>query len=212
MSVTEVPGTDGDELWEALDDARTLLLLESGGPEADAACADLLSVVPSDDAYYLSVTYDESPDERVNVWRANVGEQPAETGVIAVGETSRSAAIGRPQGPGPAPVTVNPVGDPSDLTGLAMAIGAYLDAWDEADATPVVCFHSITSLLFHADVDRAFRFLHATTGRLRDIGAVAHYHLDPNAYQESTLNAFAALFDATVEVQADGSVTVRTRR
>lgn len=212
MSVTQVPGTDGDKLWDALGDARTLLLLESGGPEADAACADLLSVIPPEEAHYLSVTFDEPADDRVNVWRTHVGEQPAETGVIAVGETSRSAAVGRPQGPGPTPVTVNPVADPSDLTGLAMAIGAYLDAWDTAEATPVVCFHSITSLLFHADVERAFRFLHATTGRLRDIGAVAHYHLDPNAYEESTLNAFAALFDAVVEIEADGSVAVRKRR
>lgn len=210
MSTTPVSEVD-DDVLEALGDATTVLLLASGPHEAEV-CSSLLSVVAPEDAQYLSVTLDDTADERLDEWRTNIGDLPAETGVISVGETTRSASAASPSGPGAGAVSVDSVADPSDLTGLAMAIGGYLDAWADADRTPVVCFHSITSLLFHAEQPRVFRFLHSTTGRLRDLGAVAHYHLDPNAFDESTVNAFSALFDAVVEVNADGSVSVRTRR
>lgn len=212
MSSTPVSKGDGDGVREALGDATSVLLLGSARHHEAEVCSSLLSVVDPDDAQYLSVTLDGSPDDRLDEWRAHIGELPAETGVIAVGETTRSAAAASPSGPGASPVTVDTVADPSDLTGLAMAIGAYLDAWGESDRTPVVCFHSITSLLFHADQARVFRFLHSTTGRLRDLGAVAHYHLDPAAYDEATINAFSALFDALVRIDDDGSVTVQRRR
>lgn len=209
----QATGVDGDAVREAVGDATTVLLLGTGGLHEEETCSSLLSVTSPEDAQYLSVTLDDSPDDRLDAWRANIGPLPAETGVIAVGETTRSAAAtSAPSGPGTSPVSVDSVADPSDLTGLAMAIGAYLDAWSDTDGTPVVCFDSITSLLFHADQDRVFRFLHSTTGRLRDLGAVAHYHLDPAAYDESTVNAFSALFDAVVEVDEDGDVSVRTRR
>lgn len=212
MSSTPASKVDGEAVRESLGDATTVLLLASDQHHESEACSSLLSVVAPEEAQYLSVTLDDTADERLDEWRANIGELPAETGVISVGETTRSASAASPSGPGSGPVSVDSVGDPSDLTGLAMAIGAYLDAWSDADRTPVVCFHSITSLLFHADQPRVFRFLHSTTGRLRDLGAVAHYHLDPAAFDESTINAFSALFDAVVEVDGDGSVSVRTRR
>jgi hypothetical protein len=204
---------DGDEVRAALGDVTTVLLLASDQHHGDEACASLLSVAAPENAKYLSVTLDGTPDDRLDAWRADVGELPDETGIISVGETTRSAAVSAgSSGPGPSAVSIDTVADPSDLTGLAMAIGAYLDAWAETDRTPVVCFDSITSLLFHTDEERVFRFLHSTAGRLRDLGAVAHYHLDPAAFDEATVNMFSALFDAVVEIEEDGSVSVRTRR
>lgn len=211
MSVTQVSPGDHDTLWSALDDATSVLLLAASGSATEAVCSSLLSAVAPDDAQFLSVTLDGSPDDHLDVWRAHVGELPAEAGVIAVGESTRSAAAPTSPSPGQVAVSVDTVSDPSDLTGLAMAVGSYLDAWEAADGTPVVCFDSVSSLLFHVERERAFRFLHATTGRLRDLGAVAHYHLDPAGYDEATVNTFSALFDAVVEVD-DGSVTVRRRR
>jgi len=212
MSVTRLPSVD-DGLRETLGDAASILLVGGDTPETEAVCSELLSVTSPEETRLLNVTFDDSPDERLDVYRANVGELPAEAGVIAVGEPTRSAAAqgASINGPSPGRVTVDTVADPSDLTGLAMVIGAYLDAWDGTEAKPVVCFHSITSLLFHADEARIYRFLHSTTGRLRDVGAVAHYHLDPAAFDESTVNRFSALFDAVLEVDEDGSVTVKRR-
>lgn len=213
MSSTHVTEVDRERVQEVLGDAKSVLLLASDQMYEADACGALLSVAAPEDAQYLSITLDDTPDDRLDEWRANVGELPAETGVIAVGERTRSAAVSTPQsGPRGGPVTVDTVGNPSDLTGLAIAIGGYLDAWENTERTPVVCFHSISSLLFHADQSRVFRFLHSSIGRLRNIGAIAHYHLDPIAYDESTINTFGALFDAVIEVKDDGSLDVKKRR
>lgn len=213
MSSTHVTEVDRERVQEALGDAKTILLLASDQMYEADACGALLSVAAPEDAQYLSITLDDTPDDRLDEWRANVGELPAETGVIAVGEKTRSTAASTPQsGPSGGFVTVDTVGNPSDLTGLAIAIGGYLDAWKNTERTPVVCFHSISSLLFHADQSRVFRFLHSSIGRLRNIGAIAHYHLDPIAYDESTINTFGALFDAVIEIKDDGSLDVKKRR
>lgn len=213
MSITSVPSVDGDEVREALGDVTTVLLLASDQQPEGKVCSSLLSVASPENTKYLCLSLDGTPDDRIDAWRANVGQLPDETGIIAVGETTRSAAASSGSaGPDASPVSIDTVADPSDLTGLAMAVGAYLDAWSDTDRTPVVCFDSITSLLFHTDEERVFRFLHATAGRLRDLGAVAHYHLDPAAFDEATVNKFSALFDAVVEIEDDGSVSVRKRR
>lgn len=212
MSVSRVGAADSDAVRAAIGDARSVLLLETDG--APETCASLLSPVETTDSQLLYVTLDGPPDARLDELRAHLGELPEETGVIAVGESTRSAAAAGPTAPasGPSMVSVDTVADPSDLTGLAMGIGAYLDAWSKSDATPVICFDSITALLFHTEKERVFRFLHATTGRLLDVGARAHYHLNPEAYDEATINTFSALFDAVVRIEADGSLSVNTRR
>lgn len=213
MSSTSVSEVDRDAVLNAIGDARTVLLLASDRQYEANACGAFLSVAAPENAQYLSITLDDTPDDRLQAWRTNVGELPAETGVIAVGEMTRSAAAATtPSASIGAPVTVDTVANPADLTGLAIAIGGYLDAWADTDRTPVVCFHSISSLLYHADQSRVFQFLHSTVGRLRNLGALAHYHLDPVAYDQSTVNRFSAIFDAVVEISDDGSVSVKKRR
>lgn len=212
MGITEVSGVDREEIKEALRDSDSVLLLSSDRQYDSDVCGALLSVAAPEDAQYLAVTLDDTPDERLDEWRTNVGQLPAETGIIAVGEMIRSAAtMTTASTPRSSPVEVDTVANPSDLTGLAIAIGSYLDAWSDTERTPVFCFHSITSLLFHADELRVFRFLHSMTGRLREIGAVAHYHLDPVAHGEGTVNRFSALFDAVIEVHEDGTASVKER-
>lgn len=198
---------------EELSDAKTVLILAANKLDGDDACWSLLSDINPEDTRHLGVTLDETPDDKLAAWRAHVGELPVETGIISVGETTRSTTTASsPKGPGGTPVSIDSVGDPSDLTGLAMAIGAYLDAWGDSEPAPVVCFDSVTSLLYHADEDRVFRFIHSTTGRLREIGATAHFHLNPEVCDEGRINRFSGLFDAVLEVEPDGSVSVRKRR
>ena len=212
MSVTPVPTTDTEALRGALGDARSVLLLAADDHRADEACTALLSPEDPADERLLAVGVDRTPDELLERWRLHVGDLPAQTGIIAAGETERSAAASAGAvGPGPAPVSVDAVPEPGDLTGLAIAISAYLDAWRDVPETPVVCFDSVTALLAHADPSRVFRFLHATTGRLADLGGVAHYHLDPSVVDEATVNTLTALFDAVVEFDADGTARVRRR-
>lgn len=195
------------------DGPRNVLLVGSRGSATDEACIDLLSVTDAENTNLLSVTFDWQPDELVGSYRARHGELPAKTGVIDVGGETRSAAgTAAPAGPGPSPVTIDSVSEPSDLTGLSMAISAYLDAWDDIEETPVVCFHSLSSWLSQTDDRRAFQFVQTITGRLREIGAHAHFHMDPEVHDEGTINTFSALMDAVVRVDDDGSTNVRRRR
>lgn len=189
----------------------SILLMASNSDVSDRACFSLLSVVDPEQAHLLSVRFQTTPDELIESWRVHNGELPAEIGVITVGESFRSAAASSSPS-GQAPVRIETVPEPSDLTGLAMAIGSYLDAWAQTDHTPVVCFDSITSLLLHAEQERVFRFLHTTIARLRDVGAYAHYHFNPTVHDEVTENVISSLFDAVVRIDADGSMSIDRQR
>lgn len=190
----------------------SVLLIESGAGDSDHVCSSLLSVAEPEATHLLSVTFDGTPDERLSTWELRNDRLPAKTGVVVVGGTTRSAATSPPAGPGPTPVTIDTIAEPSDLTGMAMAMSSYMEAWEESDAAAVVCFHSITPLLIHADTERVFRFLYTTIGRLRDIGAYAHFHLNSAAHGETTVNLISSLFDAELRVDDEGAVSVNRRR
>lgn len=193
------------------DGPRNVLLVGPDGP-TDEICVEAISDPGPEDTHLLSVTFDREPDDLIGQYRAQHGELPAKTGVIEVGGQTRSAAASAPSGPGAAPVTVDAVGDPSDLTGLSMTFSAYLDAWEGKDETPVVCFHSLSDWLSQTDENRVFAFIHSIVGRLREIDAQAHFHMNPDVHDEGTINRFAALMDAVVRVDMEGQTTVQTRR
>lgn len=215
------PAPEAAAIREAVDDARTVLLLAAGDdPLADECCVTLGSAGSPEEAQLLCVTVGEPPSGRLAAWRTHAGGLPARTGVIAVGETTRGAAAtdGGSVSPGNGPVSVDALEDPSDLAGLALAIDAYLEAWGEAtegadDATvsTTVCLHTLSGLLEAAGVERVFRFLHATSGLLRRRGATGHVHLDPAGHDAATVDTLGVLFDAVVRLEADGGVSVSGR-
>jgi len=92
---------------------------------------------------------------------------------------------------------VRTVSDPTDLTGVGIAVGEWLRARD-ADERPVVCLDSLSTLLQYADPERAFRFLHGLTAQVRSTDGAAFVSVDPGAHDEATLGTVRALFDAVV--------------
>lgn len=66
----------------------------------------------------------------------------------------------------------------------------------------VGCFDSITALLQYTTVEKAFRFLHVLTNRVRRTGATAHYHLIPGTHDEQALATLGTLFDARIDATA----------
>lgn len=139
--------------------------------------------------HVLTVAYDRSPEAVVDRWRASHGSLPASMAVIA---PTGDDPLSRPSLP--ADVHVTRV-EPDDLTGIGIAVGRYLDRWDEPTS---VCLDSLTSLLDHAEEDRAFRFLHTLTGRFVAADAAGHVHLDPATQDERTVATLATLFDTVV--------------
>ncbi len=173
------------------EDGTSVLLLadRSDGSATVAECDDL-----------LRTDRDSTAELRVSFSAAEAGAHVSETtdrhpsrkGLISVGDEVRSAtADGGPDFSGP--VAVDAVADPGNLRGIGISVSRFCERW--ADATIVVCFDSLGDLLEHASDDAAFRFTTLLNKRLQSAGAVAHFHLDATAHDDSVVNTFASIFD-----------------
>jgi hypothetical protein len=80
----------------------------------------------------------------------------------------------------------------------------------EAEGDPVVCVDSLTAMLQYVTVETAYEFLHTITGQLYAADASAHFHIDPTAHDDQTVDSIASLFDAVVTLGGDEPET-RTR-
>lgn len=215
---THVPHPSLDDTLAEV--ATVLVESDSTDPERAATCTDLLHRHPSGDENLLWVTYTRGPDEVLQSWRRHSDATPANLGVVSVGDTMRSAAAASaavlgPDATGPdeantgAPDPVEAVENPSDLTGLGITVGQFLEAWG-TDTPTSLCFDSVTALLQYVEFQTAYRFLHVLTGRVSTAGAVGHFHIDPGAHDDQTVATLRTLFDAVVTIE-DGERVVRTR-
>ena len=188
----------GDRIGE--DAHNVLLFAPPMEPCADDGCVDLLTVDPPAEEDVLFVTFVESPDERLDVWRSRAGhELPARVGFVDVDDETRSAAAAGPvEAPGGG-VTVRSVASPADLTDVGIKVSTFLGDWEGDGNRTLLCFQSVTTMLQYVDLHRAFRFLHVLTGRVRATDGLAHYHLDPTAHDERTINTLKTLFDGVAE-------------
>lgn len=139
----------------------------------------------------LLVTFARSPDELL---AGLASGDTVETRVIAVGDGVRSTA-----GASVGPVTT--VEHPADLTELGIRVGRGLEDW--SDRGFLLEFHSLTALLEHCDLERAFRFLHVLTGQLTQTDATARFHLDPDAVDDTAVATVHSLFDSVLR-ETDG--------
>lgn len=193
-------------------ETATVLLCASHMDAAEGeACIDLLTVTDPDHENVLSISFTRTADDRLEFWHSLVSGLPARVGIITVGAGTRSDASGEADEAGsrPSRIVHESVTDPGDLTGLGIAIGAFLDRWAEPPEQTVVCLHSLTPLLQFADRRRVLRFLRVLTGRLRAQGAVAHFHVDPKAHDDRALAQLGQLVDCIVELD-DGDYLIRS--
>jgi hypothetical protein len=196
------PG-DGTDLADLDDVSNVLLRTPSLGPHGGEACLDLLALSPPEQTSVLAVTYAETPVEFVDRWNERIGTDPVRGGIVAVGETDDAVDS--------TVWSVRTIENPGDLTGVGIELSELLSELStSADGTPVaICFNTLTSLLQYADLQRTFRFLHVVTGRVKTVGGVAHYHIDPEAHDQQTLATLTGLFDAVVGVDEAGDRTVK---
>lgn len=206
-----MPTTDANpSAWATVDggddDAEfagenVLVLASADGGAGDAYCSERL--VPSDAAAppnALLISLDESPDRRFDAVLESGAGRSAGVAVVCCDETrgavAASPASGAGHGPGltPGPWTAT-VGSPADLTGIGVHIRRVLSSWANDPAPVEVCFHNLETLLGHVDDRTAFRFCHVVTRHVRSAGATSHFHLDPGAVSERTLNTLCPLFD-----------------
>lgn len=212
-----VAGSPSSLVEELAGTHNVLLLAPPLGDEDGDACSRLLWDAPGDEVNVLSVTFNESPDARIERWRA--ADEPtnsANLGFIVVGDSVRSTAATRPAGDGPGPddlgPTITSVSSPADLTGIGIELGNFFGDWADDARELRLCFHTLTTFLQYADLRSVYRFVHVLTGRVRAVGGVAHYHLDPTAHDQQTVNSLLGLVDAVVERDSSGHWEVRRRR
>jgi hypothetical protein len=205
MSERAGAGGDADAptLSELAGVANVLVLAPSMGAPKRDACHALLTQTPPASTNVLSVTFTKSPTEWIDDWTDHAGEAPARGGIVAVGQADATARDSAWQ--------VATVENPSDLTGIGIELSEVLSTMADAageDEALVVCFDSITSLLQYADLQRTFRFLHVVTGRVKTVGGVGHFHVDPEAHTDQEIATLKSLFDAVVEVDEDGAFAI----
>ena len=186
------------------DASNVLVLAPSLGERGTDACTHLLTRTSPERTNVLSVAYTETPREFVDRWLDGTGAPPARGGVVAVGESEANL--------GDSNRTARAVENPADLTGVGIELSELLSGMNNAagdDEAITVCFNDLTTLLQYADLQRTFRFLHVVTGRVKTVGGVGHYHIDPDAHDQQTLATLTGLFDAVLEAEEDSSWSVR---
>jgi hypothetical protein len=193
-----------------LDESSILLLSPPMQSATDETCLDLLAQDDPERENVLWVTFTRSPDSCIQDWQGHVGDHPANLRFISVGDTLRSATGTATTTGTSANAVIETLSNPGDLTGLGIQISEVLQQWQDNDNRTVACFHSLTSLLQYADVQTVYKFLHVLTGRFNTAGVTAHFHLDPGAHDDQTINTLKSLFDAVAEFD-DGEWNVRTR-
>lgn len=192
-----------------VDASNVLLSVPSSDDFAGTGCRDLVSIAPPAQSAVLRVTFDAEAPGPIDRRNPRLGERPARTAIVYVGETKRSVASAQTPATDEA-VRYECVENPADLTSLGITISGILEEWANAGLEIVVCFDSLTELLEHVEQANALRFLHVTTGQVRAVDGLAHYHLDPTAHDEQTVGALKSLVEAVIERDGDRwSVTAR---
>lgn len=197
---------DLDRLSEAAD-----LLFEAsrgGGSEIDV-CQPFFQMYPPSKQNVLLISLRQSAEDRRDAFLAGVESEPANLGVISSSDEDRQRQTGRQQDPEEASsgMVVKVVGDPGDLTRLGITISNVISSWEGNDNQTVVCFDSMSTLLQYADLQRVFRFVHVLQGRLGNVDAKTHYHLNPDAHDSQTEATIRSLFDGVVTVSEAGELT-----
>ncbi|WP_324662898.1 RAD55 family ATPase [Haloarcula sediminis] len=71
-----------------------------------------------------------------------------------------------------------------------------------------VMVDSLTTLLLYANLQTVFRFLHVFTSRVGTVDGLGLYTLESTAHDGETTNTLEQLFDATVDIDVDGTATL----
>ena len=96
------------------------------------------------------------------------------------------------------------VSAPDDLDGIVSQTAAFLESHEGKRRISV---DSVTEMAYYADVDGAYEATERLLELLEDHDAVGLFHLSNEVHDEATIQRFRDLFDAVVELDADGNVS-----
>jgi hypothetical protein len=183
-----------------LGDASSVLVMAAAEAEKEGSvCRSLLAPTDgSEQAVLLSLT------DGVDGCLERLGDTAGLSKVHVITTRQGSSATTVTEGESTEIVTQR-VPDPSDLPRLGIAASRAVTGSD-GEGRIRVCIDSLTAMLQYADRGRVYRFVQVLQDRLGQADTLAHYHMNPAAHDEQTIETLRQLFDAVVEVSADGTV------
>ena len=98
---------------------------------------------------------------------------------------------------------VHYVSAPDDLEGIVDRTRRFLE---ENDGKRRISLDSVTELAYYADDERALETVEELLALLEAYDAVGLFHLSEEVHDDADVEAFKALFDGIVYLDADGSV------
>ncbi|WP_284008368.1 DUF7504 family protein [Haloarcula pelagica] len=102
------------------------------------------------------------------------------------------------------------VTSPTEMTEIGVEFSEMLKSYDRQagiDRTRVVV-DSLTTLLLYSNLQTVFRFMHVFTSRVENANAIGLYTIEATAHGCETMSTLRQLFDGTVRVDSDGTMTV----
>jgi len=207
MSDPDIQNLDPETIQSFTGDDSVLVLSSLFSNQWPMACSEFLSRDDGTEVAVLCLTITRSPGAHVTNWEHH-DVLPARAAFIDVAgeshasfEATTDTGVRATDADADVETTIEQVASPANLTQLGIQLTSCLDSLPDADADAqlVVCFDSVTALLQYVDVEQAFKFLHILTDRFSDANALAHFHLDPAAHAEETVNTLLPLFDAAVQ-------------
>lgn len=187
-----------ERAWEG-GGSNTLVLAPAFSGGEDDLCASLLTGAPPTETNHLWVTFSDDAASRLAAWDERREGRPAALGIVEVGGGTGEGGTSDAES-----VETLHVSRPGDLTGAGVRLSELLGHWEGSDDRIAACFYGLTVPLQYVEPGRLYRFLHIVVERMREVGAVAHYHMDPNVVDDEQLGTLCSLFDATVERGDDG--------
>lgn len=183
-----------------LGDASSVLVMAAAeAGNEDAVCRSLLAPTDgAEQAVVLSLT------DGVDGCLERLGDTAGLSKVTVITTRQGPSATTVTEGETTEIVTQR-VPDPSDLPRLGIAASRAVT--DSDGEGPIrICIDSLTAMLQYADRGRVYRFVQVLQDRLAQADTLAHYHMNPAAHDEQTMETLRQLFEAVVEVSADGTV------
>ena len=99
---------------------------------------------------------------------------------------------------------------PRDMSDIGVKFSEFIQSFytDQQREHNRVMVDSLTTLLLYANLQTVFRFLHVFTSRVESVDGLGLYTIESTAHDEETLSTLDQLFDATIDVNADGTATL----
>lgn len=99
---------------------------------------------------------------------------------------------------------------PRDMSDIGVKFSEFIQSFytDQQREHNRVMVDSLTTLLLYANLQTVFRFLHVFTSRVESVDGLGLYTIESTAHDEETLSTLGQLFDATIDIDADGTATL----